>query len=261
MKAIISEKIPFTKGVLDVWYRNFFYFKKTFLVSLFWILVEPVFYLGAIGYGLGAYVNNIEGKPFVEFFFPALLCTTGMFISFFESTYTHYTKLTHQKIYSTMMLSPLSADEIVFGEILWSASKGWLSSAGVALVGALLGLVDSWTILPALIVFFITSFLFSAFGMLMTSVARNYDSFIYSISGFLIPMSLLSGTYFPLDHVPTTLKVIFYIFPLTHSVDLVRGLLLHQFSWWMILNFLFLLVVGYSLVVWSIRRIRIKLYY
>ena len=92
-------------GALAVWSRNFLYFKKTIMVSLFWIVLEPVIYLGAIGFGLGAFVSNMGGLSYIEFFFPALLCTTAMMVAFFEGTYGNYTKLTHQKTYATIMLT------------------------------------------------------------------------------------------------------------------------------------------------------------
>ncbi|MGE0631704.1 MAG: ABC transporter permease, partial [Pseudobdellovibrionaceae bacterium] len=73
-------------GVREVWHRNFLYFRYSWKVSVFWIILEPLFYLGAIGYGLGAFVSNIQGISYVDWFFPGLLCSTAMMVSFFEGT-------------------------------------------------------------------------------------------------------------------------------------------------------------------------------
>jgi lipooligosaccharide transport system permease protein len=246
-------------GVFKVWSRNYLYFKKTWMVSVFWIVLEPVVYLGAIGFGLGAFVNNMGGLPYVEFFFPALLCTTAMFVAFFEGTYGNYTKLTHQKTYSTIMLTRIGPDEIVVGELLWAACKGFFGVVGVTVVATLFGLVDSWTILVALPVLFMLSWLFSCIGMLVTSIAKNYDSFIYSTSGLIVPMSLLSGTYFPLDQLPTTLRYIAYFFPLTHGVSAVRAIIAGNWSWWILLHVVLLFVGGILTMNIAIRRVRGKL--
>ena len=246
-------------GAFKVWARNYLYFKKTWSVSVFWIVLEPVIYLGAMGYGLGAFVNNMGGMSYIEFFFPALLCTTAMMVSFFEATYGNYTKLTHQKTYSTIMLTRIGPDDIVFGELLWAACKGFFGVVGVILVASLFGLIDSYRIILALPVLFLLSWLFSCLGMLMTSFARNYDSFIYSTSGIIVPMSLLSGTYFPLEQLPNTLRYIAYAFPLTHGVMAVRTLL-HQGPLWTVgVNILFLLVASVLAMNISLHRIRKKL--
>ncbi|MBL7669150.1 MAG: ABC transporter permease [Bdellovibrionaceae bacterium] len=247
-------------GFFRVWQRNFFYFRKTWSVSLFWIVLEPLMYLGAIGYGLGSFVNNMEGQSFVDFYFPGLLCSTAMMVSFFEGTYSNYTKLTYQKLYSIIMIAPLNPDEIVYGELLWSTTKGLLGVIGVALVSFFFGLVDSWRILPALLVLLLTSWLFSCAAMVMISYAKNYDSFIYATSGLIVPMSLISGTYFPIETLPTAMKIAAYALPLSHSIHSVRMILSDSVNWTLGLHLGYLIIVSLVLMKWSVRRITARLY-
>jgi lipooligosaccharide transport system permease protein len=216
-------------------------------------------YLGAIGFGLGAFVSNINGHSFVDFFFPGLLCSTGMMVSFFEGTYGGFTKLTHQRTYATIMLTRIGPEEIAFGELLWSCTKGYISVCGVAFVAAFFGLIDSWRIVPALAILLLLCWLFSSMAMIMTSFARNYDSFIYSTSGFIVPMSLLSGTYFPIEQLPAGMKYAAYLFPLTHGVQAVRGILQNGWSLTIGVHILVLLVAGLVCMNIAIYRIRKKL--
>ncbi len=246
-------------GAWKVWLRNWLYFKKTFLVSVFWIVLEPIFYLTAIGFGLGAFISTINGMTYVEFFFPALLCSTVMMVSFFESTYGCYTKLTHQKTYATIMLSPVGPEEIVIGEVWWAATKGFFGAIGVSFVALFFGLIQGPQILAALPILFLLSFVFASFGMIMTSIAKNYDSFIFSTSGIIVPMSLLSGTYFPLEQLPIGVQYLAYIFPLTHGVAAVRATLSGQFALTDLIHILVLLILVLVLMRISIRRIRLKL--
>lgn len=210
--------------MFKVWLRNFLFFKKTFLVSLFWTTLEPLMFLGAFGFGFGHYISSIEGMSFLQFYFAGLLCTTAMMVSYFESTYPNYTKLTHQKTYAAMLLTPVSINQIFFGEMLWSATKGFLGVLGVFLISSVFGLfnVKFFTIAPVL---FLLSLVFAAFGMIMISIAKNYDSFIFSTSGIIVPLSMISGTYFSLDEIPYYLKSAAYFFPLAHAVNLVRSAL------------------------------------
>lgn len=210
--------------MFKVWLRNFLFFKKTFLVSLFWTTLEPLMYLGAFGFGFGHYISSIEGMSFLQFYFAGLLCTTAMMVAYFESTYPNYTKLTYQKTYAAMLLTPVSIGQIFFGEILWGATKGFLGVLGVFLISSLFGLfnVNFFVIAPIL---FLLSLVFAAFGMIMIGLAKNYDSFVFSTSGVIVPLSMISGTYFSLDEIPYYLKSAAYFFPLAHAVHLVRSAL------------------------------------
>lgn len=207
-----------------IWYRNYLFFRKTFLVSLFWTTLEPLMFLGALGFGFGHYISSIEGMSFLEFYFAGLLCTTAMMVSYFESTYPAYAKLTHQKTYASMLLTPITAQQIFFGEVLWGATKGLLGSLGVFLVSSFFGLfsIKFIVIMPVL---FLVSLVFSAFGLIIITLARNYDSFIFSTTGVIVPLSLISGTYFSLDEIPNYLKYLAQLFPLAHAVELVRSAL------------------------------------
>lgn len=246
-------------GFLRVWQRNFLYFRKTWTVSLFWVILEPLMYLGAIGFGLGAFVSNINGVSYVDFFFPGLLCSTGMMVAFFEGTYGSFTKLTHQRTYATIMLTRIGPEEISMGELLWAGTKGYISVCGVALVAGFLGLVETWRIVPALGILLLLCWLFASLAMIMTSYARNYDSFIYSTSGLIVPMSLLSGTYFPIEQLPSGLKYIAYLFPLTHGVQAVRGVLREGFTMAVGIHCLILLIAAILAMNFAIYRIRGKL--
>lgn len=210
--------------MVKVWLRNFLFFKKTFVVSLFWTTLEPLMYLGAFGFGFGHYISSIEGMSFLQFYFAGLLCTTAMMVAYFESTYPNYTKMTHQKTYSAMLLTPVTITQIFFGEMFWAATKGFLGVLGVFLISSLFGLFNAkfFVIAPVL---FLLSLVFAAFGMIMISIAKNYDSFVFSTSGIIVPLSMISGTYFSLDEIPYYLKNAAYMLPLAHAVNLVRSAL------------------------------------
>lgn len=239
MKAADYFRPPvLTKGFLRVWQRDFLFYRKTWMVQMMWTVLEPLMYLGAIGYGLGSYVSGMDGHSYVEFFFPGIVCTTAMTVAFFEGTYGNFTKLTWQKTYQTIMLTRISPEEIAVGEILWTTSKGMFGAVGVVAVASFFGLVDTWRIIPSFAVLVLTSWLFSALAMIVTTIVKNYDHFIYFTSGFIIPMSLISGVYFPVEQLPVGLKQFAWLLPLTHSVGAVRetlngtsvsGPLMHSF--------------------------------
>ncbi len=213
-----------------------------------------------IGYGLGSFIASMKGVSYLEFFFPALLCISSMMISFFEGAYGNFSKLTYQKLYSTMILTCVEPKQVVLGEILWAATKGTCSAITVGLIAAIFGHVDKLMFFPAIAVIFLSSFLFGALGMLVTSMVKNYDGIILPTSGLIVPMSLFCGTYFPLEQLPTLIKYLVYLFPLTHTVVLVRELFLNELGWVSGLTHLIvLLAMTYGLTRMAIHRIAQKL--
>lgn len=256
-RAVIFPKI--NRLCLKVWKRNFLNFRKTFFVSILWVAWEPTLYLIALGYGLGAYVTQMNGISYIEFLFPGLLCLTAMLGSFFEATYGTFHKLSYQKTFQTILMTPVGANELVFGEILWSASKGFLGVLGVTFIGALFGLVNTFHIIPTLLFLFLVCWMFASMGMLVTSIAKNYDSFIYSTSGFITPMTMISGIYFPLEQSAVTIQVLTYVLPLRYANNGVRHLLMGQYNSRLLLYLIVVAAMGYMCQNLAIYRIRQKL--
>jgi lipooligosaccharide transport system permease protein len=69
-----------------VWLRNFNVFMKTYLVNFIPPLIEPLFYLVGLGFGLGSFVRPQEGLRYIAFIAPALVAVSMMYSSFFECT-------------------------------------------------------------------------------------------------------------------------------------------------------------------------------
>lgn len=254
-------KDVFLKNLLHVWYRNFLFYKKHWEISLLWTVFEPLIVLFGIGLGLGAFVNQINNTPYIEFLFPALLCNTAMFIPYFESTYSYFSKLKYQKLYSSILLSPICPQELIFGEILWAASKGFFAVIGVSLAGVMWSLIDFQQFLLLSPLLFLTSWIFASAGVIATSLAKNYDWFIYTSSGLIIPLSLFSGTYFPMESYPLFFKVLMNLFPLAHSVSLARSLMANELNIWSSLSFIVLIAMGVFITRFAVQKFLIRLSY
>lgn len=232
------------RGIIYVWKRNFMYFRYTLMTALTWIFIEPILYLLALGYGLGRFVTEIDGQNYAHFIAPAMMAISGMFVSFFEGTYSTYTKLNRQNTYQTMILTPISPDEVILGELLWVTSKAFLSVLSVAAVLCAMGLVSIPALPASLGMLLLMCWVFAAFGIWIASLATSYEWFSYSQSGVITPMSLFCGTYFPIAQLPKALLVIAYISPLTHGLMSVRMFLAGDFNSNFFVNLGYLLAAG-----------------
>jgi lipooligosaccharide transport system permease protein len=262
MNPIREDKISVVHSwrmTRQIWRRNFIQFQRSWKISLVWIVIEPILILAAMGFGLGSFISTMGGVSYAEFFYPALLCTTSMLVAYFVATYDNYSRLTHQRVFSSLILTPIEPKEIVYGEILWAGTKGLISAIGVTLVAGAFGMVETIRIFPALAAVFLSALVFAAFGMVVTTWVKNFDQIIYPTSAVVIPMSLFSGTYFPIDNLPYGLHYLAYVSPLTHAVRVVRGLLLTGFDWWMVGNIAYLLVLLVVLLRLASLRLTIKL--
>ncbi|HKY63847.1 MAG TPA: ABC transporter permease [bacterium] len=220
----------FTYRIFKVWRRDFLVWQKYFLASLAANFGEPLLYLFAMGYGLGRMVPEIQGMSYVEFIAPAILITTVMNSSSFETTFSSYTRMEVQKTFNGIATTPVSMNEVVGGEILWAATKAMVTSSVIFIVLAIFRLIPSVWVALVPLVMACTGLLFASLGMLMTSFARSYDHFTYYFTLFVSPMFLFSGTFFPLDNLPSWAKTLAYFLPLTYPVQVARHLFAGRFS-------------------------------
>ena len=115
-----------TRRAWKVWYRNLVVFFRTWHVNFFPPLIEAFLYLFAIGMGIGTYVKEIEGIPYVNFIAPAILAISVMNSAFFECTYGSYVRMYYQKSFDAMIATPLSIEDVIAGELLWGATRSVL---------------------------------------------------------------------------------------------------------------------------------------
>ncbi len=223
-----------TYRVWLVWRRNLDVFTKTIFVNFLPALMEPILYLAAFGFGLGAlfgaggHIPGLGNTTYIQYIGPGLIAIAVMYGSFYECTYASFVRMYYQKTFDAIIATPVSVDEVIAGEILWGATRATINGTIVLAVVAAFGLVSSWWALLVPIVAFVGGLLFAALGMCFTSLASAIDFFNFPTFLFITPMFLLSGTFFPLSVVPNgfALQVVALgFFPLTQIVDMSRGLM------------------------------------
>lgn len=212
------------RGSLRVWVRNFESWKDYAYASLVGTIAEPLLFLVAMGYGLGRFVEGIEGQPYVAFLAPGLIGATAMNAAAFETTFGSFTRLTEQKTYEAIAMTPISVTEIVTGDIFWAASKSVLGGAVILAIMWPIGLVETWLALLALPLAFGVGVMFGAMGMAWTALSPSYTFFNYFFTLIIGVMFLFGGVFFPLEGLPAWAKWAAWFLPLTHAVELMRGL-------------------------------------
>jgi lipooligosaccharide transport system permease protein len=254
-------KLPeLTYRVWRVWRRDFDVFMKTWKVNFFPPLLEPIFYLVALGFGLGSLISSIGGMTYIQFIAPALISISIMYSSFFECTYGSFVRMYYQKTFDAIIATPISIEEVIAAELLWGAARSTISSSIVLAVVAAFGLINSPLALLVPLVAFFSGLMFSGIAMCFTALAPNIDFFNYPSFLFITPMFLLSGTFFPLNDLPAFMQIIAKaILPLTHTVTLTRGLVSGNFDQSALISLPWMAVVTALFFILSINQMKKRL--
>jgi lipooligosaccharide transport system permease protein len=214
-----------TYRVWKVWHRNFDVFLKTLKVNFLPSLLEPILYLLAFGFGLGGFIPSIQGQSYIAFIAPALVAISVMNGSFFECTFASFVRMYFQKTFDAIVATPVSVEEVVAGELLWGATRATINTTIVLSVVAAFGLVSNPLFLLVIPLAFFGGLMFASMAMCFTSLAPNIDFFNFPSFLFLTPMFFLCGTFFPLTSLPIAAQgIATAVLPLTHVVNLTRGL-------------------------------------
>jgi len=194
---------------------------------------EPVTMLLAFGLGLGGYVANLEwrGRPvtYPTYVAPGLLAYAAFMTAVFQALFAAFIRMRYQRTWEGQLTTQVELRHVVWGEVLWAALLATIYTAIVALVLALFaafGLVElrlAW--LPLVLpIAFLAGCGFAAFGLCFTALVPTIDHMNLPVFLVVIPMGLLSGTYFPITH--PALAALSAANPLHHLAQAYRGLLL-----------------------------------
>ncbi len=246
-----------------VFLRNLISYKRfvlpTFLVSL----VEPVFYLVTFGVGMGAYVGYFGGKPYLHFLVPGVLASSVMMSSTFECLYGTFVKMVHEKIYDSLIATPVSAEDAVAGDIAWGTFRGLLSGTLMMIVAAAMGVspVSAGALALVMLLMVFTGALFGSLAMIVTSFSPSFDFFNYYTELIITPMLFFSGVFFPLDNFPAWMKTLADFLPLTHAVKISRAAFTGEVHAGLIKNVLVILILetlAFSIAIRTMKKRLIK---
>jgi lipooligosaccharide transport system permease protein len=209
---------------IAVWRRNFLVWRKLFIASVLSNLADPLIMLFGLGYGLGALLPSVAGMPYIAFFAAGTLCSATMFTASFEAMFSGFSRMHGQKTWDGMLYAPLLIDDVVAGEVIWAASKAWLSGSTILAVAAVAGFAASPLAMLALPAAFLVGLAFAAIGSIMTVLAKNWDFFSFYMTLVITPMTMISGVFFPAEQLPGPVLAVARALPLYHGVQLVRPL-------------------------------------
>lgn len=245
--------------MFSVWKRNFLVWKKLALPSMIGNLLDPLFYMLALGYGLGSFIDEINNISYIAFIATGTVCYGTLNSATFEILYSTFSRMHVQKSWDAILITPVRMIDIVNGEILWATTKSVLSGSAIMLVMFalnILNLKQMFFIFPLIILIGIT---FSCMGFVITSVSKSYDFFMYYFTLVITPMLLISGVFFPTEKMPMIIQKVSEFLPLKNAIDIVRFIVFDQSSN-LLKNFFILILISLVCYILTIKILRKRLY-
>ena len=204
-------------------------YRRIWRSSIWSSVLGPLFYLGALGLGLGTLVNrngtaSLGGVSYLAFVAPAILASGAMNTAMGESTFPVFGSVKWNKIYIAAQASPLRPGDIFRGHLMFMTMRIAMNAALVTVYMWAFGATRSaWVVLawPAAT---LTGLAFAAPIGAWAVTVKSESNFTYVFRFVMMPLMLFSGTFFPLSQLPGWLRLLAYVTPLWQGVNLCRML-------------------------------------
>lgn len=183
---------------------------------------QPLLFLLALGYGLGSVYKAAGRGDYLQFLVPGIMAQTVLFSSMFYGAMIIFDR--QFGFLKETLVAPVSRLRIMLGGALGGATTSVIQGVIVFVISLALGFKPhNWESAILALVFM------SALAIAITSFSSGIGSFVQDMQGFqainqflIFPLYFLSGALYPLDHVPSWLRIIAEINPISYTVDAMR---------------------------------------
>jgi lipooligosaccharide transport system permease protein len=218
------------RGVLLVVEHFWTWYRRNWRATVVTSVLQPLLFLLAFGVGFGSLVAGTSGAAatggveYVVWLAPALLAVSAVQAGAFESTYPVLSGFKWQRVYHAMTAGPISPAQVALGHLAWVALKttgsGAIYVAVIAVVGGVTGPGIVVSLLAAVLTGAAVAALVTAFA---ASIENEGPAFNALFRFVVIPMTLFSGTFFPVDRLPVWVQPAAWVSPLWHGTELARA--------------------------------------
>ena len=245
------------EDIITVFWRDWIVLKRRLTKFILSRMVAPVLYLTAFGWGLGRSIS-VESGSYLDFLVPGVLALNSMNIAFNSITPVHAERIYHKSL-EEYILAPIAPSAFVIGKLAAAVLRALISSTLIIVLSLMFGatlssLLEPSTALMFLIVLILNSIVFAEIGFWAAMTIKTYEEMAQVNTYILLPMSFLCGTFFSTATLPTAIRTLIELLPLTHTSQLLRAL--SSGGTWSIGSFIVLSVCAATLFVLNLRAFR-----
>jgi len=183
---------------------------------------------------------------------------TILFSSVFFGLYIFWDKKID--FFKEVLVAPLSRTTIFAGKMVGGTIDSLIQACAMLVLGVVLGINYSvLNVALAFVFMFTLAASLVSLGLIIGSNMESVEGFQLIVSFLVFPMFFFSGALFPLNNLPSYLRIITYLDPVTYAVDGLRGLLLGSSQLSMPLNFAILAAFAAVMIgigTWTFGRLK-----
>lgn len=216
------QKNMMVNGIITVlwekWVEFLFEWKKITASAL----VSPTLYMIALGWGLGS-TSSVTDRPYIDFLVPGIIALSTMNNSFSAVGQPLNVQRLFERSFDQIIISPTPMPAYIFGQMLGGALRGMYSGLLILLLSIPFG-ANIQLSAAFFLVMLLNGMTFAALGILAAIVASSHGDIARFSTFFILPMTFLCNTFFPLERVPDFIQVLISILPLTHASSSLRAM-------------------------------------
>jgi ABC-2 type transport system permease protein len=189
-------------------------------------LGQPLLFLFGFGFGFGPVFERAGQGNYRQFLTPGVIAMTLLFTAIFSGIELIWDR--QFGFLKETLVAPVPRIMIMIGRTLGGATVAMIQGMIVVAISFAAGFrVTNWSSIPlALLFMLLIAVMFTALGTAIASVLSDFQGFQMIMNFLVMPIFFLSGALFPVEGLPTAMKVIVSVDPLSYGVDGLRGALL-----------------------------------
>ncbi|WP_175058860.1 ABC transporter permease [Thermococcus sp. 2319x1] len=200
---------------------------------VFGMIINPLIWLVFFGLGWSKVFDNpmaraiFGGVDYLTFLAPGIFAMTIFNQSFIGGVSVIWDK--QFGFLKEVLVAPASRKEGILGRILGDSLVTLTQGTVILLLTFLLAEnLKISGILPSLGIGFLLAVAFSGFGVSLALRMESMEGFQMIMMVLMMPLIFLSGAMYPIDTMPSWMKALAYINPLTYAVDGARHFLVGE---------------------------------
>jgi len=215
---------------------------------------QPLLFLLALGYGLGAVFKQAGAGDYLQFLVPGIIMQTILFSSIFWGAIIIFDR--RFGFLSELLVAPVSRLKILTGSTLGGATITLIQAALVLVIATAIGFrPDNLLAIPLAFIIMATMCLSLAnLGAALASSVEDFQGFQAINSFIMFPLFFLSNALYPLANAPDILRIIASANPLSYAVDGLRYVLLGESHFSIVLDMTVLLATLVVTTAFAVNR-------
>lgn len=214
-------------------------------------IARPILWLFILGSGLRPSFGAIQGFNYTQFIFPGIIAMALIFTSIQSAISVIWDR--EFGFLKEILVAPVPRTAVALGKAFAGSTLSVIQGTLILIFAPLVKIPIAWyTILLLIPAMFLISFALVGIGIIIASRMTSFEGFGTIMNFLVMPMFFLSGAMFPVSGLPSWLKIVVYINPLTYGVDLLRNIVLGISTFPLFLNCAILFVFGFTVIFFAV---------